>query len=339
MIFMGMGFGLQLRVEQKPELRQCLEQRLEHKLEQQHRQELTLGQYLQQEDIITGLIRYADEHNTWKNVDKEGFNFSYALVPYKLAKPIADIAGPGFAHCLLNPFEGRAMGTWNLFVVDGMMPDKFRELVAFHERGEEISLGNHYFSSQLEFALAKKWKQVKDYIGFIDSKYPSKFVDLTEEVLFPILPEELTDFLTQQGRRNESELRTAERLIEEYPLPSEVLKFMDRYERKTEKVCELLKSGFSATQGEIIGIRLNRLTTPEEINKIVNIRLTNIFEYIDGRLYEVVSKPRAEEMYRFVRKLIETEAYATLGKHLILPRTFEEAHFLSMQGKPLANIS
>ena len=149
MLSLGMSLRLEpeLRTEQRLEHKLRLEQKLEQMLQHQLNPKVILAQYLEQEDFIKGLIRWADDNNSWVNFDKDGFDFRYAVLPYEIAKPIADQYGPGFAHCLYNPFEGRVRGQWNLFVVRDMIDPNFEDFVALHERGEELSLGNHYFSS------------------------------------------------------------------------------------------------------------------------------------------------------------------------------------------------
>ena len=122
------------------------------------------------------------------------------------------------------------------------------ELVAIHERGEELSLGNHYFATQLEFAYAQHSKNLKRHVDWIDTRFPSKFADLTQKVMFPILPEDLLEDLQAQGKRNASELEVAEKLITHYPLPFMLLKKMHEYSRATETVCKRLQIYLGLTQ-------------------------------------------------------------------------------------------
>jgi len=201
-----MSMSLTPTMKLKPEQRLKLEAKLEQKLEQQLIQKMSLNLYLQQEDIVEGLIRWAEENNSWKVFNRKGFKFVYADVPYEQAKPIADTTGFGFAHCHFNPFDAlilgckfaRAKGDWTLFVVGDKIPKEFQDYVAIHERGEELSLGDHYFASQLEWALATHDKKSKKYITFVDNEAPGKFVDLTQKVDFPIIPEELREYLEKE---------------------------------------------------------------------------------------------------------------------------------------------
>ena len=186
---MSMSTSMSLRMDMRPMLVQKLEQRIEQSIDMA----ITLTQYLAREEIVQGLIRYADENKTWVDVDKDGFQYTFANVPYGLAKPLARRLGPGFAHCLYDPFEGRVKGEWTLFVVGDMYPEMPANVpfISIHERGEEISLGDHYFASQLEFAQVAKEAEEVGYGKFINTHHPSKFVDLTQKINFPILPKEL----------------------------------------------------------------------------------------------------------------------------------------------------
>src|SRR3989344_4728801 len=332
---LGMSLSLSPRLEQNQRMK--LEQKLESKLEHQQALTLSLGQYLQKEDIIQGFIRYANDHNTWTSFEKEGFNFSYARLPYKIAKPIADKTGVGFAHCLYNPFEGLVAGHWTLFVVHDLIPKKFEEIVALHERGEEISLGNHYFASQLEFSYAKKIRTEKTYREWIDQEYPSKFVDLTQEVLFPILPEEVLERL--KGRRNEKEISVSENMINEHPFSTGLLKLMNRYEIETIRLANRVHKQASGTQGKIIkqivsaprfSIAENALTIGKD--------LSDIMKEISPRRYQVVSKIRIEQEYGLFKKIVLDEVFKLHEKHIILPENFNAAYYDFQDNKPLASV-
>jgi|TARA_Y100000310_G_scaffold266828_1_gene278509 ABC-type transporter lipoprotein component MlaA len=79
---------------QTTELRQRLEQKLAQRTEQQLQIKISLEQHLFKEDLIQGLIRWANENDAWVNFNKMGFNFTRAQLPYDIAQPIADKYGP-----------------------------------------------------------------------------------------------------------------------------------------------------------------------------------------------------------------------------------------------------
>jgi hypothetical protein len=287
---MGLGLSLSLspRLEQRLDLRQRLEQRLEQRLAQQLTLKIGLELYLEREELFNGFMAWADEHNSWAEFDKDGFKFTYARIPYRLAKPIADRYGFGFAHCQYNPFDALingkkvalARGDWTLFVVGDKIDSGLEDFVAIHERGEQLSLGDHYFASQLEFALASKRRVMGKYVQFIDREAPTKFVDLAQKVHFPILPEELVDFLKSQGKRNDEELRIAEKLIDKYPLPLGVLKLMEKYDNATETVCEAIRKGVGFTQYALAelfaGKAPEKYTHPQQTADLVDAVLRTI---------------------------------------------------------------
>jgi hypothetical protein len=246
-----MNLGMEQSMSQRMDQRMELEQRLEMKLEHQQTRIQTLQQYLEQEDVMTGLARWADEHDRWVTFDKAGFNFVYAALPYSVAKPVADKCGPGFAHCFHNGEGFYKRGQWRLFVVTDMLPPEFVDFVAIHERGEQLSFANHFWASRLEFAHVKQQDKVRSYARWIDEKYPRKFNDLTQEVLFPILPDDLAEELRAEAPREVDECRHAEDLIQRYGIPTLVLRHIDRYERATQRAMDSIADLVGPTQYEI----------------------------------------------------------------------------------------
>lgn len=339
---------IEVRQEQRLEQRLALEQKLEARLSQQISLKISLSKYLAQEDFIKRLINWASENNTWRNFKKQGFDFNYAAVPYNLAKPIADAFGCGFAHCMYNLFEAilfdrkaaMARGDWVLFVVEDLLPKKnLIDNIAIHERGEELSLGNHYFASKLEFAFAQKNKGVREHVKFIDTKYPSKFVDLTQKVLFPVLPDELVDLLNQSGKRNQAELTLAEEMISKYPLPVSVLKKMDKYSDITQAICEKIRNCIGPTQGAIY-----RLTggvsygPPEDIAQVIHDKLYELLKSIAPAEARVASRASINEKLREYAELVRHNLYDILNAHIILPATFDEAYNKAMNGEMLTAV-
>jgi hypothetical protein len=337
---MNLSQELCLRTEMRQEQRMQLEQRLQQKLSQQLNLQMTLGQYLLHEDIITGLIHWADGNNGWARFRKGGFDFTYARVPHSVAAPIADIAGPGFAHCQYNPFEGRAMGDWTVFVVSDMVPRELEDFVAIHERGEEISHGNHFFASQLEFAYVSERGKLRKHIAWIDEAYPSKFIDLTQKVLFPILPQELLDFLTKEGKRNKEEIARAEELMKKHPLPSIVLKLMDKYESATAKVCEAIRQGVGIAQHKLY--LLSQGTTsyvpPEAAADAVNSLLTRILQSIPPEEARVISRAKADFQMNDFDKTVRPDAYKICQRHLTIPTEFGPAYKAAINSRRLVTV-
>jgi len=346
---MGMRMSFEMRMEPRLEQRMQLEPRLEQLLEMQMKQEITLKQYLAQESLIEGFIRWTEENNSWASFNKDGFQFRYATLPYKIAKPICDIAGNGFAHCLYDAFEalicGRktalAKGEWVLFVVRDMIPKEMEGFVALHERGEEISLGDHYFASQLEFAYAQKRRKIRKYISFVDKEAPNKFVDLTQRVLFPVLPQELVEYLQEQGKRNKTELEIAEKLIEKYPLPTSVLSLVAKYEEETEKICNLISertTGNTQRQlSKLFGIQ--PYTPPEKAADLINEILSKTLVYIDPKIVRGVSRLRVNDALRTFYQVVNRQVLEKTRRSLEMPVDFSSAYEDALDNKKLVKVA
>ena len=348
---MNMGMGMYMRLEPRMNLEQRIDQRLsliqtlKQMLQMQVEMKISLELYLEREDLAKKLVRWAHEHDSFVKFSREGFEFEYALVPYKLAKPIASKYGPGFSHCMYDAFEemflgktiALARGDWTLFVVKEMAPKELRDFIAVHERGEELSLGNHYFASQLEFALVNKDHKIRKYTSFINKKHPTKFVDLTQEVLYPVLPEELVEYLSNQGKRNEQELEKAEQLIEKYQIPTTVLRFMDKYNDATQTVCETIRKEIGITQNKLYEL-FKRGTSPEEIADTINKELSDALISVKPEQARGISRLRANEELRLFSELIRKGLFEKMKRHIYIPTDFETAYKDAVKGKRLVTV-
>jgi hypothetical protein len=285
---LSLDTGLSLRQEHRLELEERLEQVAELRAEQGLH--LTLAQYLTKEDYVRELIDWVEEHKRWKKFEKWGFNFSYGLVPYERVKNVADEWGYGFSHCFYDSWEAMfcgekvalAKGDWTLFVVErpDVVPKSQEKIIALHERGEQLSLGDHFFASKLEFAGVKRDIMVREYIRWMDKHYPQHFVDLTEPCLEATLPDELRDELEQQGWKDNEELKIAERMIEDYPMPTDALKLSLKYDETNEKVGKELAKVLGPCQAVIHSSILDKPKSPEEdaasINQILHKAIMSI---------------------------------------------------------------
>lgn len=321
-----------------------VEQRLEQKLEQQVELRIELEQYLAQEDLIKGFIRWVEEHNSWVTFDSGGFRFRYGNLPYSVAEPIADRTGPGFAYCMYEPFEAviqsegvaLAKGDWTLFVVGDMVPRDLVDFVAIHERGEELSWGNHYFASQLEFAFANKRHRLRRYVDFINRAHPSKFIDLTQEVMFPVLPDELIEYLEEQGLRNQGELRVAEALIEKYPLPRMVLRLMDKYEGATVRACDLINKLTGRVQAELRELKLTgRESYEEQVARVVNERLSETLISVYPSEARGISRVRVNDAMRFFSRDVLEWVPGNIQGRIYIPTDFPVAYKDAINGREI----
>ena len=345
--------------------RQDLEQRLEQRLEQQISQKLSLDLHLKTEGIIESFVNYADQNQTWREFNKDGFKFSYAGLPYDLAKPIADEYGMGFSHCVFNPWDRLLVGKqyaldrgqWLLFLVEDKIPQEFHDFTAIHERGEELSLGDHYFASQLEFAYAQAKKQMKEYAKHIDKTSPRKFVDLTQKVLFPILPDELREFnevslrgdITLGMVQKVKERETAIDLIGKYPLPTGVLRKMDKYATVTEDLIytfgdlnalindQVRLWGQSAGYARILGREVEQVS-PEKVAQFVNDAFSIRFRSIRPKQLRVASMFSVEDAFgKFVGEMKKVIGDYS-GKKFEFPSSFEKAYELAKKKKAVVRV-
>jgi hypothetical protein len=350
---MGMGLGMSCTniMQQKITQRMSLEQLLEQKLEQQIKLGIKQEQHLEKEELIKKFIKWANKNNSWVNYNKDGFKFKYGTLPYKIAKPMADHAGPGFVHCHYNIFEGKAKGDWTIFVVPDLFPEDFKgceDFVAIHERGEEISLANHYFASKLEFALASKRKKTTAYSNFINKNYPSKFVDLTQKVHFPILPNELLKFLKKQGKRNTQELDTAEKLIEKYPLPTTILSLMKKYENATKKIEQILNQELGILQNTISKTikqtqKIGTYPSCEKLAYILDIEFRKKLLHITEEDLHGVSSERINQTMKNLRENIKdyfrkTVSVRSISKNISFPYDFYKAREEVLRNKRIIEI-
>jgi hypothetical protein len=344
---MGMSLG-QIQVPQqvlRQEQRQELEQCLEAKLAQQQVQEVTLAQHLVREGDVEGFVQWASDNETWERFNRDGFNFVFARLPYEVAKPVADEYGFAFSHCHYNPFEARifgkqialAMGDWTLFLVDDHVPADLQEIAVLHERGEELSGGDHFFASELEFAYAGNQARVRPYVKFIDEIAPSKFVDLTERGLHPI-PEELMDVLAERQKVKNVERDRASALIKRHPIPTSALKLMERYEEATSTVCENLREAIGLAQRSIRSKLLDYSIPLSEIVPPVNALITEAVRSVQPKYARGVSPGRADMMVRDFNKTALTGVYDARRENLVMPKTFHEVYRLAHEGKPIVTI-
>ncbi|MBI4140417.1 hypothetical protein HY485_01125 [Candidatus Woesearchaeota archaeon] len=292
---------------------------------------MTLKQHLELEHWVKGLIKWVDDNKRWQNFDKWGFKFQYGLIPSKMTP----YKMAGFAHCFYDPVEalfGRiSRGDWTLFVVEDLAPLEFREDVALHERGEEISLGNHYFASQLEFAGVKRGRKTGKYVKWIDANYPTKFVDLTENVC-SILPEELRAELEQKERENK-ETYTAQDMIDKYPLPTKVLELVVKYDDVNKYVREMIMGCIGPCQQAIY-----MASTIDEAVRAVNGIITPILRKISGKQARVVVPGRINAALELPLRVLREYFIKVTGKPLALTNDFFTLYNSAKEGKQIIGV-
>jgi hypothetical protein len=339
----GMGLSLCMQLSQK----QKLEQRIEQRLSQIHETRLTLEQHLAKEELVDGMLEWAYNHDSFAAFDKAGFKFQYARLPYEIAKPIAEVCGVGFAHCRYNPWEAlingakvaKACGEWTLFVVNDRIPEGLEENVAIHERGEQLSAGDHFFASRLESAFAIQQRTIRHHIRFLDEEHPSKFLDMTKP---SDIPKELKELLEQVHGDSVSELETAQRLMEQFPLPYLMVQKIARYDRAAEEVAESLRIKMGEAQNGIYHLQ-HLGGTPavmEKIRRIADAHLRRALKSISPQESRaVVNEDLVNEIYFKYGSIVNHGLRASCGKSLVLPPTFYIASQIARTKEPLVALS
>lgn len=290
---MGMCMSPQLS------MRQFMEERLSMEMYVKQKMVLVMLMYMKREDICTGLYRQALERGDVRTYVKHGLTFEYARVyRNEVPKNILDSCGCGFSHCLYNfwdaLFHGRkyayARGSWLLFVVPDyftptVFPEHFLEYIAVHEHGEEVTLGEHYLASKLEFSIAKLERKLMAYVDWLERTAPSKFADMFSHQTRVVLPEE-SDFQSLLEMASKSEYATRVRtLIENFEWPAATLNKLDMYERKGKEA-----------QTQLLGM-LTRLKLMID-DKSITTPLTDVVDDVRQGLEQLSNS--ANELRRFL---------------------------------------
>lgn len=329
-----MHLSLVPMLSQKLELRQELEQRLEQRLRQQQKLEISLGLYLEQEDFTAGLVRMANSQDWWKTFKKDGFEFRYVAPPVEHVKGIVEKTGPGWAHCVYNPFEEHSKGEWIIFIVPDMIPEGLEDFVALHERGEELSRGNHYFASKLEFAYVGRRNKIRDYTKFIDSQYPSKFIDLTQEVHFPILPPELRAYLEEQEPQHTAEIEIAEKMIADKPIPTTILRKMVKYDDAANTVQKRIDSDVGKTQ-QLIWKEYNKPKAAYSIADIIDERLSKVLRRVKPNEAKAIARHVSLQNYA---EAVLHGIYDQTHRHVQIEQDFLKAYSKVQKGERIVEV-
>lgn len=246
-----MYLGMTLQVSQSLALRQKMETELTQNCVVTQEHKLVLTAYVQREREIRKLYRKALKRGMVKLYAKHGMKFEYALISAKDVPPGYEAYGWAFSHCLYNKFEAlmlgsqyaMARGSWLLFVVYDAypsMPHYCLEYSAVHERGEQVTLGNHNLASKLEFAIAKKEHKLSEYVAWIEEHDPAKFADIFSYQTHLEFPEEEGFQEILETFSSSEEAKKIRRMIEEFEWPHRILQRLSLYRRRNEEVIEIM---------------------------------------------------------------------------------------------------
>ena len=177
----------------------------------------------------------------------------------------------------------------------------------------------------------------------IDENHPSKFVDLQEKILFPIIPEELMVYLIQQGYdpQKEQELETANEIIEENPLTNDVTRKINEYTRDTDIFCKNINDCIPKLQKDLSEILSEKTVSESKTKKVaecINREIRDVFKNLRIKNFSALSKPK---IYQSLQSL-EDVAFQDIRKHLKSIITLEPNTFKLIQkaksGTSIVNI-
>lgn len=245
----GMGLGMSLVQSQALQLRQSIECSLSQNLMVTQKQMLSMMLYKKKEDELVALYKKALARGDVRLYDKHGLKFEIALVLQKEIPPeILKNCGPAFSHVLFSGFEmlflgikkALSRGSWLLFVAKDYksVPEKFLEYWAVHERGEQITLGDHNLATKLEFNIAAKEKTLRNYVKWLEENEPDHLANVFAYQMHLDMPDD-DDFknLLKTNQQSEEVQRLRE-LIEQTNWPYLVLQKLSLYEKMNKKIAK-----------------------------------------------------------------------------------------------------
>lgn len=308
--------SLSLVCSQALELRQSLECSLEQSLIVKQELKLELKLYLEREDVCTKLYKDALKKGNVRQYDGHGMIFEFALVQKKEVPVwIYEKCGHAFSHCLMRGWDcliggekyAMAKGSWLLFVICDFyaeMPQKSIEYAAVHERGEMVTLGDHNLASKLEFAIAAEEKNLRWYMGWIETQCPEKFADVFSYQTHLDLPASDEFQLILEIFQESDEAQKVRRLIEEFDWPYTILQRLSKYKKANEEIAVILNAAFDAAT-----IFASHATSPlpETVKKIRQEIRNGLRAISENGLKKSISLVRANEVWRHRRSELDDE--------------------------------
>ena len=249
--------GLSLRLSQQLTQREELEMALYQNCVVLQSLQLQLRQYQKRESTFTRLYKRALEKGKVSLYNKHGMKFEYALVSSRDVHEYIEKYGYAFSHCLFNAFDAflygkhhaLSRGSWLLFVVEDLFPnDSFKEYAAVHERGEQVTVGDHTAATKLEFSVAKKERQLGEYMSWIEASYPGKFSDVFNYQTHVALPQSETFQEILEKSLLSEEAQVVQELIQSFEWPRIVLDKLMQYKKKNDRIRTIIVTAFRATE-------------------------------------------------------------------------------------------
>jgi len=349
-----MHLGLSLRVSQSLEQRLEMELALTESLFIVQSLKLELILYKKREDELTKLYKKALEGGMVKLYDKNGMKFEYALISVKDISEDLKFYGFAFSHCLSNSFDAlflgkkyaMARGSWLLFVVYDMyqnIQNSFIEFAAVHERGEQVTLGDHNLASKLEFAISKKENLLVKYMKWLEEYCPDKFADVFNYQTHLELPSDdkfqeiLNSFVSSE------EVVKIKEMIEEFEWPHRVIQKLTLYKNNNEKVVEIITRALHIAEvlaGEFL-VPLKELVNrirdevTKQLRQIIYLDLRRYIGFakidslwrelrigVDNKFLEMINERQKIDMRKYVKEISDTKFNGELPKDGVLSFSF-----------------
>ncbi|MFO0704924.1 MAG: hypothetical protein U0517_03095 [Candidatus Andersenbacteria bacterium] len=354
---------MSLHLSQALTQRMNLEQSLEQRLSVKQSLKLALKLYLKREDEIKKLYAKALRLGKVYRYKRYGMEFEFACVSVKDTPPeIYKHSGHAFSHCLFNPWEAffggikfaLSRGSWLLFVIEDMygepLPQACIDYAAVHERGEQVTLGDHNLASKLEFAIAAKEQKLRWYMEWTEATCPVKFADVFTYQVHVELPqgEEAAELdACLEVFQASAEAQAVRSMMEEFEWPMSLLRKLELYAEANDTMaghvtrmfesCSVVVSGASTPIGIING-KIGELLTKEltkiatgELRRCLSIpRLSTVWEQGYRQLSAVhaemvIKRGELVGMLAFADELKDLENGGSLPNRGVFSPHFEEA--------------
>ena len=317
---MGLGMRMSLQISQSLRLRQEMEMTLSQNLRQSLTLELVqLLVYKKREEELTKLYRLALSHGMVRRYEKHGMTFEYALVAAKDVPAVVQASGDfAFSHCLFSGWDALffgtqyalARGSWLLFVVHDHypdMPERFIEYAAVHERGEQVTLGNHNLASKLEFAIARKEGKLVEYMAWLEEQCPGKFADVFSNQISLELPDEEEFQAVLETFSSSEEATRTRQMIEDFEWPYRLLQKLTLYNKRNDDAATIVMQALRTAEilVEGTGIPLKELVsriTSEVARLLHRIKERDLERYLS---YSRLGKVWHDELVRVDQRFVE----------------------------------
>lgn len=318
----GMSLSLCFRQSLALEQRLAMEMRLGQRLSMGLKQTLRLELYRKREDAFTKLYKQALGLKMVRRYHKHGMQFEYALVQKKDLPDIVRESGEiAFSHCLYSGFDALfcgvkhalARGSWLLFVVvdayPGMM-ESYIEYAAVHERGEQVTLGDHNLASKLEFSIARKEGKLTGYMAWLELVCPGKFADVFTYQRHLELPDSKSFSVVLNTFAESDEAKEVQRMIEEFEWPFRLLQKLTLYDDQNEQAIILVRQAWE----DVSMISTAETPTIKELLNRMRETVAKRLAMVSSRnLRRYLSMPRIEKEWQAVRRFADQQFVAALA--------------------------